>query len=169
MKTLKTSRLIIDEITVNDASLILALLNDPDFIRYVADRGIRTEEQAQNYISGRVMASYAEHGFGMAAVRRKDTGKAVGMCGLVKRDALKDVDIGYAFLPEGRGQGYALEAAEAVMAMGRKDFGLSRLSAIIHPDNAASIALARALGMQLDSLIRMSPDDEEIRLYLWCE
>ena len=166
MKALHTARLTIDELTREDASFILGMLNDRDFIRYVADRGIRTEEQACEYLENKVMTSYKKHGFGMAAVRLKTTGETIGMCGLIKRDSLEDVDIGYGFLPRSRGQGYACEAVEAVMAMGRRDFGLSRIVAIIHPQNIASRALAERVGMHLDSMIRLTPEEEKICLYL---
>ena len=103
METLETSRLIIDRITADDAPFVLAMLNDDDFTHYVADRKIRTIEQAQAYISDKIEASYREHGFGMAAVRLKGSGETIGMCGLVKRDTLSDIDLGYGFLPAGRG------------------------------------------------------------------
>ncbi|MFT5710745.1 MAG: ribosomal-protein-alanine N-acetyltransferase [Halioglobus sp.] len=169
MKTLETARLIIDEITSKDASFILQMLNDPTFIKYVADRGIRTEEQARAYIQDRVVASYEEHGFAMGAVRLKDSGEVIGMCGLVNRDTLEDIDIGYGFLPKFRGKGYALEAAVAVMKMGREDFGLQRLLAIIHPANTASRALAEKMGMHCESMISLTPDEDEICLYSWSD
>jgi ribosomal-protein-alanine N-acetyltransferase len=167
MKTLETARLIIDELTAKDASFTLEMLNDPSFIKYVADRGVRTEEAARAYIHDRVAASYKEHGFGMGAVRLKDSGEIIGMCGLVKRDTLEDIDIGYGFLPKFRGKGYALEAALAVMKMGQEDFGLHRLLAIIHPANTGSRALAENMGMHCESMIRLTPDDDEICLYAW--
>lgn len=169
MKTLETARLIVDKITTKDASFTLEMLNDPTFIKYVADRGIRTEEEAREYIRDKMTASYEEHGFGMGAVRLKDGGELIGMCGLVKRDTLEDVDIGYGFLPEHRGKGYATEAAMAVMKMGREDFGLHRLLAIIQPANTASRALAEKMGMQCESMIRLTPDDDEICLYSWSD
>jgi ribosomal-protein-alanine N-acetyltransferase len=169
MKTLETTRLIIDELTSTDASFMLQMLNDPSFIKYVADRGVRTEEAARAYIHNRVAASYEEHGFGMGAVRLKDSGEVIGMCGLVKRDTLKDVDIGYGYLPKYRGKGYALEAALAVMKMGREDFGLHRLVAITHPANKSSRALAEKMGMHLESMIRLTPDEDEICLYSWSD
>lgn len=167
MKTLQTERLIIDEITDADALFTLAILNDDDFIHYVADRGIRTEDEARAYIRDRLRASYQEHGYGMAAVRLKTTGETIGMCGLVNRDSLEYVDIGYAFLPTARGKGYAYEAAAAVMKMGVEDFHLTQLAAIIHPDNTDSRTLAEKMGMKLHSMIRLTPEDEEICLYLW--
>lgn len=166
MRTLETSRLIIDELTPKDAKFTLQVLNDGDFIQYVADRGIRTEAEARDYLMDRVMASYEEHGFGMAAVRRKDNGETIGMCGLVKRDTLQYVDIGYAFLPEVRGKGYALEAALATVEMAREDFGLKRLAAIIHPNNKPSRALAERIGMHLDVMIHLTPEEDEACLYL---
>jgi ribosomal-protein-alanine N-acetyltransferase len=166
MRTLETSRLILDELTPQDAKFILQILNDRDFIHYVADRGIRTEAEARDYLADRVMASYREHGFGMAAVRRKDSGETIGMCGLVKRESLQHVDIGYAFLPEVRGKGYASEAALATVQMAREDFGLSRLVAIIHPDNKPSRALAEKIGMHFDTMIRLDIDEDKICLYI---
>ncbi len=167
MKTLETTRLIIDELRSEDASFMLEMLNDPNFIRYVADRGVRTEEAARAYLHDRVIASYKEHGFGMGAVRLKDSGETIGMCGLVNRDGLEDIDIGYGFLPKSRGKGYALEAGLAVMEMGREDFGLHRILAIIHPANTGSRALAEKMGMHFESMIRLTPDEEEICLYAW--
>ncbi len=117
MKTLETARLFIDELRSGDALFMLEMLNDPGFIKYVADRGVRTEEAARTYLHDRVTTSYEEHGFGMGAVRLKDSGEIIGMCGLIKRDTLEDIDIGYGFLPKSRGKGYALEAALAVMEM----------------------------------------------------
>lgn len=169
MKTLETARLIIDEITAKDAPFMLKMLNDPAFIKYVADRGVRTEEQARTYIHDRLTASYEEHGFGMGAVRLKDSGELIGMCGLVDRESLEDIDIGYGFLPKFRGNGYALEAALAVMKMGREDFGLHRLLAIIHPANTGSRALAEKMGMHFESMIRLTPDEEEICQYAWSD
>jgi ribosomal-protein-alanine N-acetyltransferase len=165
MRTLETSRLILNKLTPNDAKFTLQILNDRDFIHYVADRGIRTEAGARDYLMDRVMASYREHGFGMAAVRRKDSGETIGMCGLVKRESLQHVDIGYAFLPEVRGKGYASEAALATVQMAREDFGLSRLLAIIHPDNKPSRALAEKIGMHFDTMIRLDPEEYKICLY----
>ena len=167
MKTLETTRLIIEKITAGDAPFVLAMLNDDDFIHYVADRGVRTIEQAQTYISDRIAASYKKHGVGMAAVRLKNSGETIGMCGLVKRDNLSDIDLGYGFLPAGRGQGYAYEAAVAVMEWSKQDLALSLLAAIIHPENTASRNLATKIGMSLDSMIRLTPDDDETCLYLW--
>ncbi len=106
-----SSRLILREMIATDSPFILELLNDGDFYRYIGDRGIRTLEQAQEYIQQGPAVSYARYGHGLYLVERKEDGASLGICGLIKRDTLEQVDIGYAFLPQYRGQGYAIEAA----------------------------------------------------------
>ena len=167
MKTLQTPRLIIEPLDTHDAAFTLAILNDPDFIAYVGDREIRSLKDAKAYIVDRIYPHYLEHGYGMAAVRRRDSGETIGMCGLVNRDSLDYVDIGYAFLPSARGEGFALEACKAIMELGRSDFDLAELAAIISPENKASRTLAIKLGMELDTMIRLAPGEEQICLYLW--
>ena len=167
MKTRQTRRLTIEPLDSNDAAFTMAILNDPDFIAFVGDREIRTVDDAKKYIVDRILPHYREHGFGMAAVRRRDNGETIGMCGLVNRDSLNYIDIGYAFLPSARGEGFALEACQEVMEMGKSDVGLDELAAIISPENKASRALAVKLGMKLELMVRLEPDEQEVCLYLW--
>ena len=117
-RVLETDRLNLRELTQDDAEFIVAQLNDPDFIRNVVDRGVRTIEAARAYIADVPMASYHRHGFGLRLVELKGAHTPIGICGLIKRDALDDVDIGFAFLPPYRAQGFALEAATAKAASG---------------------------------------------------
>jgi RimJ/RimL family protein N-acetyltransferase len=165
MKPLLTERLSLEHLTEDDAAFTCSLLNDPDFIAHIADRGIRDEPQARQYLLDGPIKSYREHGFGMYAMRLRNSGETVGMCGLVKRDGLDDVDIGYALLPSGRGLGYAREAAERVLQHAWEDIRLPRLVAIVSPDNPASIKLLESLGMKFESMVRLTPQDDEIRLY----
>ncbi|WP_116368071.1 GNAT family N-acetyltransferase [Parahaliea mediterranea] len=167
MLTLTTERLTIASLTPEDAPHVLAVLNDPDFIANVADRGVRTDAQARAYIEDGPMASYREHGFGMYAVRRREDGEFLGLCGLVKRPQLADVDIGYGFLPLARGRGYALEAAQAVWRYALDDLGFSRLIAIVNPDNAPSIRLLEKLGLQYEKEVLMAEGEAPIRQYGW--
>ncbi|WP_295801465.1 GNAT family N-acetyltransferase [uncultured Microbulbifer sp.] len=162
----KTARLAISELTREDGELMLAILNDPDFIHNVADRGVRTVQEAQDYIEKGPVASYRRHNFGMYKVALKD-GTAVGLCGLVKRDFLDDVDIGYAFLPQYRGRGYALEAAQAVMDFARNGLGLKRIVAIVSPANPRSIALLEKLGMRSEGCVTVPDDNKEVALLAW--
>lgn len=161
-----TTRLVLSELTRADGELMLAILNDPDFIRNVADRGVRTVAEAQDYLEKGPIASYREHGFGMYKVALKD-GTSIGLCGLVKRDFLDDVDIGYAYLPDYRGQGYALEAAQAVMEFARDELAMQRVVAIVAPANDRSIGLLEKLGMRSEGEITLPGEDETIALLAW--
>lgn len=111
------------------------------------------------------MAMYARHGFGLYATELKESGTVIGMCGLVKRDGLDDVDIGFAFLPEYRSQGYAYEAAAATMAYARETLGLERVAAITSQDNNSSGRLLEKVGLRFERLIQMPNDGEWLRLY----
>ncbi|HET9032688.1 MAG TPA: GNAT family N-acetyltransferase [Dokdonella sp.] len=164
---LETERLTLRELTPNDAAFMLALLNDADFIRHIADRGVRTLEQARQYIVDGAMASYREHGFGLWGVVPDGMEDCVGICGLIRRASLDDVDIGYGFLPEARGKGYALEASRACMDFGRGRLGLRRIIAITSQDNLPSARLLEKIGLRFERLIRLADDAEELRLYAW--
>ncbi|MEP5765688.1 MAG: GNAT family N-acetyltransferase [Halieaceae bacterium] len=157
----ETERLSLRELTEADADFYLAMLSDPDFKTNIADRGVATAEQALANMQERVFSSYDVHGFGMWLVSRKSDGLALGMAGLVKRDFLKDVDVGYAFLPVGRGAGYATEATAAVVAFARERFALGRLAAIVSPANAASIRVLERLGFRRKGTVQF-PDDGDI-------
>jgi RimJ/RimL family protein N-acetyltransferase len=162
---LETDRLVLSRLSPEHSGFMLALLNDPSWLRFIGDRGVRTLEDARKYILDGPVDSYERVGFGMYLVERKETGEPVGICGLVKRDALDDVDIGYAFLPGFRRRGYAIEAASAVLRYGRDVVGLRRVVAITDPENEASIRVLEKLGMRYEKKVRLSKDGEEISLY----
>jgi RimJ/RimL family protein N-acetyltransferase len=161
---LETERLELCEMSAVDAELIVAVLNDPDFLRFVGDRGVKTIDDARRYIE-RIQASHARHGFGLWIMRRKEDAQTLGMCGLIRRDSLPDVDIGFATLPAFRKRGYTAEAAAATVAFARRVVGLSRLVAITTHDNRASIALLEKLGLQFEKTLHMPDDPEELRLF----
>lgn len=158
---LETERLAVRRLNEDDAAFYLAMLSDPDFKRYIADRGVRTVEGALANMRDRVFASYDAHGFGMWLVSHRATGEALGMAGLVKREFLRDVDLGYAFLPAGRGAGYATEVCRGIMDYAARAFGLGRLAAIVSPDNAASIRVLERLGFARTGQVRF-PDNGDI-------
>jgi RimJ/RimL family protein N-acetyltransferase len=165
---IETERLRLRQLAPGDAAFILRLLNEPSFIENIGDKAVRTIEDATSYILTGPVASYERFGFGLYVVEAKETGVAVGMCGLSKRDALEEVDIGYAFLPEFWSKGYGLESASAVMAYAREGLGLKRIVAITSLDNQSSIRLLEKIGFRFERLIRLSDDDEEIKLFV-CE
>lgn len=165
MKVLETDRLNLRRLSTEDAEFILELLNDPAFLRFIGDKGVRTLEDARNYILNGPMEMYARLGFGLYLTELKGSGIPIGICGLIKRDTLDDVDIGFAFLPQFWSKGYAYEAAAAVMAYGTDVLGLRRIVAITSPDNVTSGRLLEKLGLQFERMIRLSKDAEEIRLF----
>ncbi|HEY9402167.1 MAG TPA: GNAT family N-acetyltransferase [Pyrinomonadaceae bacterium] len=165
VNVLQTERLNLRRLDAGDAAFILQLLNDESFLRNIGDRGVRTIEDAIRYILQGPVASYARHGFGFWLVELKDAGTPAGICGLVRRDALPDPDIGYAFLPRFWSRGYASEAAAAVMSYARDPLGLGRVLAIVNPDNAGSIRVLEKIGLKFERLVRLSEDAPEIMLF----
>jgi [ribosomal protein S5]-alanine N-acetyltransferase len=165
MAILKTARLTLRELTLGDAAFIVRLLNEPDFIRFIADRHIRNEDDAIRYLDEGPMLSYARNGFGLWCVERSTDRTPIGMCGLIRREALSDVDIGYAYLAEHYGQGYATEAARAVLAYGRQVLALPRIVAIVDPANARSIHVLEKIGLCFDSVRRLPGDAEDVKLF----
>ena len=149
---------------LEDAPFTLSLLNDSARHRYMGGRAIRTIRGARDYILGGPMERHAQRGFGFDVVERKEDGCPIGVCGLAKRDFLDDVDIGYAFLPQYGGQGYAIEAARGVMAHARS-LGLKRIVATVRPDNTASIRVLEKLGLRLDRTLRAPDTGRELHLF----
>jgi RimJ/RimL family protein N-acetyltransferase len=150
--------------SLDDADFILELLNDASFLRFIGDKGVRTAADARQYMLTGPMDSYERNGFGLWLVELKDSKTPIGICGLLKRETLSDVDIGFAFLPRYRARGYAFESAAAVMDYGRNALGLRRVVAITDEDNTASVRVLEKIGMRFDRMIRLSEDGPEIRL-----
>jgi RimJ/RimL family protein N-acetyltransferase len=165
MIVLETDRLVLRRLSTHDADFILQLLNEPSFLRFIGDRGVRTLDDARAYIAKGPIDSYDRHGFGLCLVSRKDDGIPIGMCGLLKRDALRDVDVGFAFLPEFWGKGYAFESASAVLSYGRDVLRLGRIVAITSPDNDGSIRVLTKLGMRFEGMIQLTDSEPEVRLF----
>lgn len=163
---LRTPRLVVRELEFGDAPFVVELLNDEAFLRHIGDRGVRTVADAREYLLQGPLASYVRHGHGLWCVTTNADGTALGICGLLKRPALPEVDLGFAFLPAHRGKGYAHEAAAAVLAYGHAALGLRAIAAIVAPDNAASVRVLDSLGMRFVRRVRLSPEDVELLYYL---
>ncbi len=165
MQPIETARLVLRELADDDAAFILELVNDPAWLRHIGDKGVRDLDGARGYIANGPHASYARFGFGLWRVELKDGGTPIGLCGLIKRDTLDDVDIGYALLPQFAGHGYAFEAAEATRRHAREVLQLRRLVAIVSPHNAASIKLLEKLGLRFETILKMKDDGSDTALY----
>lgn len=164
-RVLETDRLALRHMTLDDAPFILQLVNEPSFLRYIGDKGVRDLDDAKGYIETGPLRSYDEFGFGLLLVALQGDGTPIGMCGLLKRDTLPDVDIGFAYLPAYWAQGYAYEAATAVLRYGYEQLGIPRIVAVTAVDNVASIRLLEKLGLRFDSIVRLTPDGPDSRLF----
>jgi len=164
MIVLETERLILRGMDVADAPFILKLLNEPSFLRFIGDKKVRTVQDAEQYILNGPVASYNRNGFGLCLVELKETHTPIGMCGLLKRDELPHADIGFAFIPDFWNQGFAHEAAAAVMNDARERLKLERILAITNQDNESSIKLLQKLGLKFERVIKMSTDSAELFL-----
>ena len=162
---LETNRLVLREFTVADAEFILKLLNEPSYLKFIGDKGVRTVADAQTYLTNGPITSYQKNGFGVYLTALKENDTPVGMCGLIKRDGLLDVDIGYAFLPAYWGKGYASEAAEATMVYGKMKLGLERIVGITAVTNQGSINVLQKIGLKFERMIILPGEDEEIMLF----
>jgi [ribosomal protein S5]-alanine N-acetyltransferase len=164
VNVLTTKRLALRRLSPADAEFIVELLNDAAFLRFIGDKAVRDVDDARRYILDGPVASYERNGFGLWLVALKETGVSIGICGLLKRESLPDVDIGFAFLPAYRSQGYAFESASAVLDYGRTELGLKRIVAITSSDNAGSIRVLEKMGMRFERMITISEGEPEIRL-----
>lgn len=159
-----TERLLLRKVGDEDADFLVQLTNDPDFLRFVGDRSIRTRDDAIAYLrTGPFLRHAGELGF--CVVTGRSSGRPLGVCGLLQREGLADVDLGFAFLPEHRGHGYAFEAADAMLQYGQRRLQLPRVVAIVDPANERSIALLGKLGMRFERALCLAPDDKLLHLY----
>lgn len=164
-KTFETNRLILRATTVNDASFIVELLNTPKWLKYIGDRNVHTIEDAVRYIKDKFNPHLKQYGYSTYSVIKKDDHTIIGTCGLYNREDIEGVDIGFAFLPEYEGKGYAFEAANRLKQAAFEDFNLSFIKAITLPNNTSSQKLLERLGFTFKSLINIPNDEETLMLY----
>jgi RimJ/RimL family protein N-acetyltransferase len=164
---LETKRLILRETSVDDAEFMLDLLNQPSFIKYIGDRNVRTIAEAEAFIETRYRQSYRDNGFGLYVVELKETAVPIGICGFVKRDTLPAPDIGFAFLPQFCGQGFAHESATGSMKYGQETLGFTKVLAITTQDNESSGKLLLKTGFKFVELVKMPHDDDVLKLFSW--
>ncbi|MCB0649704.1 MAG: GNAT family N-acetyltransferase [Saprospiraceae bacterium] len=163
--TFETERLFLRPTAEEDAAFILELMNTPKWLENIGDRNVRSIEDAKAYIQNRITPQLERLGFSNYTVIRKSDGAKLGSCGLYDREGLEGVDIGFAFLPQYEGQGYALESAQKVKDTGINHFGIRQISAITIPENMASRRLIEKLGLQFVEKIKLPDDDAELLLY----
>ncbi len=165
MVILETERLRLREFALNDTLFIIELLNSPGWLKFIGDRNVRTQEEAQSYLQEGPLTSYRENGFGLWMVERKSDTLAIGMCGILRRKALEHPDIGFAFLPAFHGNGYAFEAASATLRLASETLNIPALSAITLADNVKSICLLEKNGFKFIKPFCLPERDEVLQLY----
>jgi RimJ/RimL family protein N-acetyltransferase len=165
LKVLETERLILRRLTADDAGFMYALMNDPAYLRFIGDKGIRTVTDARQYILTGPVQCYEHYGYGLYLTELKKRGEPIGICGLVNRESLEDVDIGFAFLPEYWAQGYAQESAAAVIEYGKNVIGLKRIVAVTAADNQSSIRLIEKIGMRFEKMANVFADQPDVKLF----
>jgi RimJ/RimL family protein N-acetyltransferase len=165
MAILKTERLELRELACTDAAFILELLNEPGFLRHIGDKGVRSLSDAREYIVNGPVASYRRFGFGLYLTSLTGRDEPIGICGLLKRDTLPDVDVGFAFLSRYWLKGYAVESAAAMLEHGKQQLGLKRIVAITAPDNHGSIAVLERIGLRFERMVRLAADPHDLKLF----
>lgn len=163
---IETARLALTRLSDDDGEFIIRVLNEPSFLRYIGDRGVRTLDDARRYIQAGPAAGYLRYGYGLMRVGLKPGGTPIGMCGVLRRDTLPEPDLGFSLLPEYWSQGYAFEAADAVMRHARDVLHLGQILAITTTDNEPSMRLLGKLGFRFERLVRLGEDPTELRLYV---
>lgn len=165
MKSIETERLIICQLSKEDSEFILKLLNSPGWLKFIGNKNIKTISDAENYIINGPVKSYSDNGFGLCLVKLKDENIPVGICGLIKRYSLEDIDIGFALLPEHEGNGYAIESAAAVLHYAKTDLGITKVVAITNKGNINSIKLLGKAGLKFERNILLKGEEEEVLLF----
>lgn len=163
---LETERLRLREFTHHDSEFIIELFNSPDWLKFIGDRKVKTVEQARYYLENGPMKSYKENGYGLYLVEKKDDGKSIGMCGILNRETLDHPDIGFAFLPEHNGKGYALEIANATLAYAKEKLGIPKITAITLPQNFRSIKVLEKIGLKYSGRFVFPNSKEELLLFM---
>jgi RimJ/RimL family protein N-acetyltransferase len=163
---LETKRLILREITIDDAGFMQRLMNDPSWLRFIGDRNIDSIKASEDYISNKIRPSYAKFGFGFYLASLKENDVPIGICGLIKRSTLEHVDVGFAFMPEFRSKGYGYESASAILDYGKDVLKINYIVAITELDNIHSVKLLEKLGLKFEKIIQLGGDEKECRLFV---
>lgn len=165
MNILETERLILRRFTLDDTAFIIELLNTEGWIKYIGEKNVKTTDQATSYLENGPLKSYCNHGFGLALVELKADHMPIGMCGLINREYLDHLDVGFAFLPNHTGHGYAFEIVKKTVEYALSELKQEKLLAITLPQNYSSIKLLTKIGFEYDKNF-VSPDSgEELCLY----
>jgi RimJ/RimL family protein N-acetyltransferase len=169
MTVIETKRLTLRELNTNDAPFIRVLLNTPLWLKFIGNSKVKTIEDAEKYITRVAVESYRKNGFGLYLTSLKTDDTPVGLCGFIKRETLEDVDIGFAFLPEHMGHGFAFEASSACLRYAKNKLMLKKIVAITLPENERSTKLLEKIGLHFEKMIKFPNTEEELMLFATSE
>lgn len=162
---LETQNLNISKFQISDSPFILELLNTPSWLKYIGDKNVKNLGDAHQYLLNGPIKSYEENDFGLWKVTLKEGDISIGMCGLVNRPTLEDVDIGFAMLPEFSGKGYGFESASATLAFAKNELNLKKIVAITMEENVYSQKLLQKIGLRFEQNVKFSEEGEELMLF----
>lgn len=165
MQITETKNLILRLPEVTDAALVFKLFNQQDCLKYIGDKNVKNVKDAESYITEKFLSHYKVYGFCLYIVCQKQSNIAVGICGLIKREELEDIDIGFAILTKYQGKGYVTEAAMAVKNHAFDTLGLKRLVALTDKINHGSSRVLEKIGMTFEKYISLNNEEKEIKLY----
>lgn len=151
---MKTERLYFRRASATDSNFIYELVNDADWLDYIGDRKVSSQQEAIRFINESLNAKQADNRLGLricclreSSFNQKDKKDTpIGLCGLLKRDYLDSLDIGYAIAKEYRGVGYAIESARFFTEYAINELKVSKLYATVLTGNRKSISLLKSLG-----------------------
>jgi len=152
---LETARLRLRLFTPDDVQVMFELNSDPEVIKYAEATPTRNLKEARERLEQGPLADYEKYGYGRFAVELKETGKVIGFCGIKYIPEIELPEVGYRYLKAYWGRGIGTEAARVCVDFARDDLKISKLIALIIPENTASIRLSEKLGMTRGPLIRI--------------
>jgi RimJ/RimL family protein N-acetyltransferase len=164
-KSMQTERLYLRPFTPDDAEAYWPLVSLPEVIRYTGEQPQASLDDVRNLLLNRPIRDYSVHGFGRMACIEKSSGRLVGFSGLKYLEDLQEVDIGYRFLPDCWGKGYATESARELMQHGIRAHGIARIIGLVEPENVASVRVLNKLGLTFERKIRPDGCASELDLY----
>lgn len=163
---LETERLLLRKLTLEDAPFIFALVNSSNWLKFIGDKQVKTLKDAEAYIQEKMLDHYAKFGFGFYLVLQKKTHEPIGITGFIKRPSLEHVEVGFAFLPDFEGKGYAFESTHAAMGFGKNTLKIAPIVAITHPENTRSQKLLINIGLQFEGMIQPEGFKEECSYFI---
>lgn len=151
--TIETERLLIRRLTPDDAAAYLPLVSLPEVIRFTGERALRSTDEVVQLLETRSIRDYERYGYGRMACIEKSTARLVGFSGLKYLEDMDEADVGYRFLPDAWGKGYATETASAIMNAQPREFGLARVIGLVEPENRGSVRVLQKLGLAYEGRI----------------